>query len=388
MNKVRSPLHILFLASWYPNRLEPQNGNFIRRHAQAVALKAKVAALHVISDPSKSTSEISKSWKDGVYEVVVYFPKSNTWNPLKKLSNYLKAHRKGYEAIIAELDHIDLVHLNVFFRAGLFALELKKKHQIPYIVTEHLTAFLDSNPYKFKGYEKYFIRKIARAASLICPVSEDLRRALERFGIKGPFEVVPNVVNTKLFQNNKDRDYSKIRLLHVSTLNEAHKNFSGMLRVIKRLSKIRQDFVMTFVGNNFGVASIEKAKDLDLLNTFVRIQDEIPIQDIAALMREYHIFILFSNYENLPCVISEAHASGMIVLATDVGGVREMINKNNGSLISAGDEDALLTKLIEIMDHLVDYNITTISKEAVNRYSYEHVGQKFIDLYQGILSKN
>ncbi len=382
----KSPLNILFLASWYPNRLEPQNGNFIQRHAQAVAQKAKVAVLHVISSPELRNIEITKEWNGNLYEVIVYFPKSPAWNPIAKMNKYLNAHRQGFELVLEELGHIDITHLNVFFRAGLFALELNKKYGIPYIVTEHLTAFLDSNPYEFKWYEKYFIKKIAKAAALICPVSEDLRDALIRFGVKGPFEVVPNVVDTNLFQNEKQRQYEKIKLLHVSTLSEDHKNFSGMLRVIKRLSEIRTDFDMSFVGNNFGESSIQKAKAMGLWNTFVTIQEEIPIESIAQLMQAHHIFVLFSNYENLPCVISEAHASGMLVVATDVGGVREMINPNNGFLIKARDETALLQNLIQAMDNIQSFDTAKIRSEAVNRYSYEQVGQGFRNIYQTILA--
>lgn len=386
MNEVRNPLHILFLASWYPNRLEPQNGNFIQRHAQAVATQAKVAALHVISDADSKQLEIKKNWNKKVFEVLVYFPKSSPWNPLAKVNNYLKAHRLGYETIIKEFKYIDLVHLNVFLRSGLFALELKKKFKIPFIVTEHLTAFLDSNPYQFSWYERFFIHRIAKAASRICPVSEDLKKALERFGIKGPFEVIPNVVDTQLFKYKEERSFKKIKLLHVSTLSEDHKNFSGMLRVIKELSKIRDDFEMTFVGNNYGEASYEKVRDLDLLDTFVRVKEEIPIEEIAMLMQAHHIFILFSNYENLPCVISEAHASGMVVLATDVGGVREMINEDNGFLIRAGNEEDLLQKLIRLMDSIQSYQPEQIRQQAILRYSYEKVGQKFLDTYKKVLN--
>jgi len=43
-------LHVLFLASWYPSRVLKTNGDFIQRHAEAVALQHNVTVLHVISD--------------------------------------------------------------------------------------------------------------------------------------------------------------------------------------------------------------------------------------------------------------------------------------------------------------------------------------------------
>jgi len=43
-------LHVLFLASWYPSRILKSNGDFIQRHAEAVALQHKVSVIHVKSD--------------------------------------------------------------------------------------------------------------------------------------------------------------------------------------------------------------------------------------------------------------------------------------------------------------------------------------------------
>ncbi len=43
--------NMLFLASWYPNRVIPGNGIFIRKHTEAVALIQNVYVLHIITDP-------------------------------------------------------------------------------------------------------------------------------------------------------------------------------------------------------------------------------------------------------------------------------------------------------------------------------------------------
>ena len=39
---------ILFISSWFPNKLEPTNGNFVQRHAEAVSLLHDVEVLHAI----------------------------------------------------------------------------------------------------------------------------------------------------------------------------------------------------------------------------------------------------------------------------------------------------------------------------------------------------
>ncbi len=385
MNENEKKLNILFLASWYPNRIEPQNGNFIQRHAEAVSKNCRVASLHAISVQGVKGFEVVAQWVKNVYEVVVYFEKTAKYLPLRKFNNYLKANRLGFEKIQEDFGTIDLVHLNVFFPAGVFALWLKKKFHLPYIITEHWTAFLKINPYEFRWIERYYIKNIAASASVICPVSEDLKQAIQDFGIKGPFEVIPNVVDTDLFQAPQQKDFTTIRLLHVSTLYDQHKNVSGILNVIARIAKERQDFKITLAGNKFGDLHFKYAKRLNIPTNLLDIQEEIPLEDIAKMMQENHLFILFSNYENLPCVISEAHASGMVVIATDVGGVREMINSENGILINAKAEDELYSALIEVMDTLPQYDTKVIRKKALERYSYQSVADQYLKIYSEVL---
>lgn len=51
---------VLFLTSWYPSRIHPIAGIFIKRHAEAVSLYSDVAVLFVTAD---------KSLKDKIYDI-------------------------------------------------------------------------------------------------------------------------------------------------------------------------------------------------------------------------------------------------------------------------------------------------------------------------------
>jgi glycosyltransferase involved in cell wall biosynthesis len=205
------------------------------------------------------------------------------------------------------------------------------------------------------------------------------------FGFEGPFRIVPNVVDVKKFVFERKPTAPPIKILHVSTFKEAHKNISGILRVIGKLQSQRSDFEVTMVGNKFGDKYDDTISELGIAPNLLRIQAEVSTEEIAKLMRSHHIFILFSNYENLPCVVAEAHCMGMVVIGSDVGGTREMIDKDNGLIVQARDEVGLLDSLNHIMNTLTNYQPSGIQEKANQRYSYESVGEEFVEIYTAVL---
>ncbi|MGZ6523310.1 MAG: glycosyltransferase, partial [Bacteroidia bacterium] len=386
-------LNILFLSSWYPNRVLPTLGNFVQKHAEAVSIKANVAALFVCSDSNcKSKYEITKNTIHNVYTVNVYYKKVEHSAPLlsqiQKANRYIKAHLKGLQIINSEFGKIDLVHHNILYPAGIIAWYLKKFKNIPYIITENWTGYLPSKNIKLSWFQRAISRAIARNASYITPVSRDLRDAMISHGFTTKYEIIYNVVDTKLFHpRTAQLKHEKIKIVHISTLDDAHKNISGMLRVAEKLSKQRPDFEIWFIGDGDTAPHIKTAATLNILNTFAFFDGAKKTDEVAEIMRNADSFLLFSNYENLPCVMVEALASGIPIVSSTAGGVPEHITKNLGLLVKPLDEDALLNSLNKMIDNIKSgkYNSKELSNYANDNFSYEKVGEKFNELYNRIL---
>jgi len=378
---------VLFLSSWYPNRIDPLLGNFVQRHAEAVSEFADVASLYVCSDQNVTAKkfEIEIKKNGNIFSVNIYYKKIINKFPiisqLQKFFRNRKAHKIGFAEILKHFSNKpDIVHLNVAFPAGLFARWLKKKYRLPYIITEHSTLYHLSMTVK----ENYFTKKICGGADLICPVSDDLKRVMEIKGFGKQFEVVPNVVNTDLFRLSENKNQKK-KIIHISTLKEWQKNSSGMLRVIKKLSETRSDFEFHIISDGDLSLATKISKEYDLLNKTIFIYPTQTLEKVAEILRASDLFLLFSNFENLPCVIIEALASGIPVVSTDVGGIPELINEKNGMLVKPNDEVALFEKLNEMLDKHNSFNKEELRKFAVENFSYHAVGEKFSDIYSRIL---
>ena len=71
---------ILFISSWFPNKLEPTNGNFVQRHAEAVSQLHDVEILHSIGDSmQKETYLFDDKIINRIRTVIVYY--KNSKNP-------------------------------------------------------------------------------------------------------------------------------------------------------------------------------------------------------------------------------------------------------------------------------------------------------------------
>jgi len=382
--------NILFLTSWYPNKHKPQAGNFIQNHALSVSLFCNVYVIHVRANEQDEELEIVETMNNDVLELVAYYKKYTGKFPLIstliKFRNKIRAYKKTYKYLIEKVKSIDLVHLSVFLPAGVFARFLFKKYKIPYIITEHWTKFLSISNDSFSFSEKMMIKRINRSASAICPVSENLKNEMIRFDLNNQYFVVPNVVNTKVFFPLKQKqDQQEIHFLHISHLVDEHKNISGIINTFKKLSSVRTDFHLTISGNRNVEIHKNYAEMINFPDKLITFEGSKSREEVAESMRNNDVFIMFSNYENLPCVISEAHVSGIPVISSDVGGISEMIDESNGILVEAGNESMLLEKILQIMDQINKYNKDIISEKAKEIYSYESVGNKYLKIYNNVL---
>jgi glycosyltransferase involved in cell wall biosynthesis len=92
---------------------------------------------------------------------------------------------------------------------------------------------------------------VVRNASAVMPVTDNLRKAMESHGLKNRnYRIIPNVVDMKMFDiQTEATDTEKKNFIHVSCFEDRQKNISGILRVLKKLSKERQDWACNMVGD-------------------------------------------------------------------------------------------------------------------------------------------
>ena len=113
-------------------------------------------------------------------------------------------------------------------------------------------------------------------------------------------------------------------------------------------------------------------------------------QDIAEILAEVQIYALISHWEGLPCTIIEAMRAGLPVVASDVGGVKEIVlHGQTGYVIPRSDVQTLRQKL----KYLIDSSQARISMGNMGRQKYEsqltfrHMYDKTLKTYQNAVTQ-
>ena len=297
---MKKKLHVLFLCSWYPSKVNPLNGDFVQRHAEAVATIHKVSVLHIISDENlKKGIEIEKWTKNNIKTTIAYIPRSH--NFIHKIYLFIVAYKKCLE----QIDRYDIIHLNVINLRTIIVLYLKWIKKKSYIITEHWTRYLYPNNKSIKTIERFILKVIAKNASFICPVSNNLKENMIDLGLHGNYTIVPNVVDTNVFKPSNFNSKS-FTITHISNMRNDHKNIIGILNTIKELQDVIPNLNFNFIGHHSeNYEAIIKKNNINSINIIGQIEHS----DIAEYLKKSDLFILFSNYENLPCVILESFAT-------------------------------------------------------------------------------
>lgn len=376
-------LKVMHFAGWYPTKRNPVSGIFVREHVKATALYNDVVVLHSegIEKGIRGLYRVEDNVEDGIRTIRVWHRKS----PFPKTTYffYLWSVFCVFRKLLKEGFKPDILHAHVY-SAGVPAVLIGRIYGIPVVVTEHFSGFPRG---LVRGVEKIKAKFAFEHADVVCPVSEDLRNHIKRLGIKARFQVIPNVVNTSFFfplEDNITMGNSKKRLLLVALLVPI-KGVPYLLEALAILREKCDDFVLDIVGDGPNRSEYEELTRKLGLQDVVRFHGLKSKQEVADFMRQADIFVLPSEWENLPCVIIEAMASGLPVVATNVGGIPEMVSDEVGILVQPGDARDLAEALGHILEHLDQYQSGKIAGQAKQRFSYTAVSQMLVNLYEELV---
>jgi glycosyltransferase involved in cell wall biosynthesis len=380
--------HVLHLASWYPNRRGPQEGDFIQRQLQALAAYNPVYVIAVIRDDTlkPGSFSIEKSDDGNLYETIGYYNGYKTGirklDALLSLFAYQKNFRKLINQHIVESGKPELIHIHVAFRAGLMALWLSGKYNIPYIVSEHWSGYKKedkSGVYYQPPAIKSMIKKILNGARAILPVSASLEDDIKKITTNTRFTIIHNVVDETLFSPSANKSPSRFRFLHVSTMG-SEKQPEMLFRAFDTISNNATTELVCLGTVPDGLAEWVNKNIRQSAN--IVFMGNVPYSKVADEMRQADCLVITSLYETFSCVSAEALLSGLPVIATPVGVIPELVTPGNGIVVKT--EAELISAMRQMIANRGAFHPDTIAAAQKGKFSYQNIGAKLVELYNNL----
>jgi glycosyltransferase involved in cell wall biosynthesis len=386
---MEKPLHILFLPRWYPHRYDPMLGLFVRRHAEAAALHNQVSVVFAFPDNENEVKHLATEIfeEPQLFTVYVRYKKCSQNNPFAKAINLLRyflALQSGMRSVREKKGTPDLLHVHILTRLALIACWIKITKGIPYLITEHWSRYLPTRN-EFNGLlRKWLSRIVVKKAAMVTTVTQDLAHAMQQHGLRNSkYVVLPNVVDMDLFVPLAKEAVQRARIIHISCFEDRSKNISGILRVLQKFAELEPDTECLLVGEGIDEQQLQNyANSLGLFPPFLQFTGLLQGKALAETLAKNDFLLLFSNYENMPVVILEAFACGLPVVVTAVGGIPEMVNADNGLLVEAGNEEQLLSALLQMSASKHQYKAGIIRNAVYDQYSTKAVAALLNDWYR------
>ncbi|MQA28678.1 MAG: glycosyltransferase [Luteitalea sp.] len=200
--------------------------------------------------------------------------------------------------------------------------------------------------------------------------------------------VLPNVVDPLQFAPGGTRPGGPVRLLAAGRLGP-EKRFDRLLTAVARArARTRRPLQLTIVGDGPERSRLEQqARQLGLMPDVVNFTGAVASS--APVYRDADMLVLTSAWEGTPNVILEAMASGLPVVATNVGGVAEVVDHEKTGLLSpAGDDQTLCDAIVRLAD---DTTLRlTMGREAreriLSRHTPEQLPRRLASIYEAVLA--
>jgi glycosyltransferase involved in cell wall biosynthesis len=379
---------VVWLASWYPNRYDELTGDFIQRHAQACSLYTPVHVIHVKKSPDENTQTANVTYAayPKLTETIIYYKVINLGG-IERILSYLHSlwlYHRQVKSHIRQHGKPAFLHVHVMLRCGLVALYYKWLRGIPFIVTEHNSAYMPGAKKYAKGvtwFNYLPLKLITAQASTVTCVSNALAQAIQKTFRVRQMVVIPNVVNTAVFYPPTNApSLPACTFLHISALTP-QKNPEQMLQAFAQLKhNYHCPFSLWIVG--------PEAPVLKQLAITLNIQENITWltettqPTLAGFMQQASALVLYSRYETFGCVNIEAMACGLPVIASDLPVFREYLQQGITAWFApSGDPGALAKVLHEFVTHKQNVSKTIIAEKA-QEFSYIVIGKKIAGLYR------
>ena len=191
---------------------------------------------------------------------------------------------------------------------------------------------------------------------------------------------IPNAIDVNSLPTHVTKKFEK-QIIFVGRLSKE----KGVESIIKICKTLPSEFHLLIIGSGPMEKEIKK---IDELYSNVHYLGYLEKEDLIPILRGSMVLIQPSLVEGISTTVLEAMACKVPIIASDVGGNKELVlNNQNGFLINPDSPGELLEKILQISKDLqLQQKFGQTSFELVKKFEWKEIGQKYLDLYESLLA--
>lgn len=284
----------------------------------------------------------------------------------------------------------DIIHSHMF-HANIFSRVLSIFYKMPVLIT---TAHSSNEGGKLRMLSYRLTDKLSTITTNVSKEAVDIFIAKKA---ANPKRIIPiyNGIDTDLFSfSEENRKNKRLELnipnntpllLAVGRLTAA-KDYPNLLTAFSQLNHFPKPYLAIIGIGEDKDSLINLTKELNISDRVIWLGLK---HDVYKWMSACDIFLLSSAWEGFGLVVAEAMSSERIVIGTNAGGVKEVINEF-GAIVPIRDSIALA--------HFIDryLNFSLLEKEnlqknarqhIINTFSLDKISSEWISLYKKLLNQ-
>ncbi len=306
------------------------------------------------------------------------------------LLNILFYQRKIIRGIINK-EKPDLIHSH---GTGPNILSISNLPKDRIIITQHGINRIELKfQNTFRNKMKYFYKSIIETiyfpkfSNYIFISNHNFNYAKNNYNtIFSNYVIIPNAVNTNYFKI-KTKNTTNNHILYVGFISRL-KNLLFLIKIINELKYNKKIFKLTIVGEIKDSNYYEECKQYiksNNLDNIISFKGYMNQNQLLELYNVMDIFVLPSLQENSPISLLEAMAAGKVSLASNIGGIPEIINnKKTGFIFENNNSKELYDILANLHNNypLMESIGNNAQKQIMDRYNPQHIARLMNNFYK------
>jgi teichuronic acid biosynthesis glycosyltransferase TuaC len=313
-----------------------------------------------------------ETWRRDMLVLLPRLPYRNAalfaWSGRKLFARYVEAHGKP-----------DFVEAHGALNGGVAAWAIGRRWDVPYMLTEHSTAFAQG---RLRWWERDLVRRVIATAQHCLAVSPQLAELLSQQYLGSRWQYLPNPLGAAFVEDAdaRQRDPAAPFVFVCVARLSPEKGHAQLIEAFAAAFAGEPTVRLRLIGDGPMQEELERLCTARGVAGQVELMGVLASEQVRDELAAADAFVLASDVETFGVAVIEALACGCPVLVTASGGPEHLVDGGNGVVIPPRDPASLREALRRMRHDAGRYDRAAIRASALRLYGPEAFARGFAEI--------